>query len=291
MTPGYESFFGLVERPFSLTPDARYFFKNSSHGRILETLTFGLRRREPFLLVAGDLGVGKTLLGRVLTDQLRRKSPVSFVSNPLVTPEHLFRLLVEDFNGIPAAGRVSTDTLTADDHYDLLTQTLSELQKMRTTAVAIIDDAHRLPLPVIEQLTALAMTDPGRDLSLQIVLLGQPPAHTPLALGNAIDDRIATRGRLVAFTRDECGEYIGHRMRVAGAGIKPIFSTRALDVLFGLSNGLPRLVNLLCERALQDAAAQQSETIEPSIVASAASALELTLTRPRRFRWFSKRVS
>jgi type II secretory pathway predicted ATPase ExeA len=291
MTPGYESFFGLVERPFSLTPDVRYFFKNSSHGRILETLTFGLRRREPFLLVAGDLGVGKTILGRVLTEQLRRKGPVSFVSNPLVTPEHLFRLLAEDFNGIPAAGRTADTTLSADDHFDLLTQTLAELQKMRAPAVAIIDDANRLPAAVVEQLMALALPEPGRDLSLQVVLLGQPPAHAPMALGNAIDERIATRGRLVAFSRDECVDYIGHRLRVAGASARPIFSTRAIDVLFGLSNGLPRLVNLLCERALQDAAAQQAETIEASLIASAASALELSLARPRRFRWFSKRVS
>src|SRR5262245_1027490 len=102
MTPGYESCFGLVERPFSLTPDTRYFFRNSAHGRMLEALTFGLRRREPFLLVTGDLGVGKTMLGRVLADQLRRKGPVSVVSNPLVTPEQLFRLLIEDFSGLPA---------------------------------------------------------------------------------------------------------------------------------------------------------------------------------------------
>ena len=289
MTPGYESCFGLVERPFSLTPDARYFFRNSAHGRMLEALTFGLRRREPFLLVTGDLGVGKTLLGRVLADQLRRKGPVSYVSNPLVTPEHLVRFLIEDFSGMPAGW--STDTLSPDDHFDFLTQTLAELQKMRTTAVAVIDDAHRLPGIVIEQLVALALPEPGRDLALQIVLLGQTPAHSPLLLGNALDERIATKGRLVSLTRDECHEYVRHRLRVAGADARPIFSTRALDVLFGLSNGLPRLVNLLCERALQEAALQGTETVEAGVIASAASALELTLARPRRFRWFSKRVS
>lgn len=290
MTPGYESCFGLVERPFSLTPDARYFFRNCAHGRMLEALTFGLRRREPFLLVTGDLGVGKTFLGRVLADQLRRKGPVSYVSNPLVTPEHLVRLLIEDFSGM-APARGSTEALSADDHFDFLTQTLSELQKMRTTAVAVIDEAHRLPAVVIEQLVALALPEAGRELALQIVLLGQTPAHSPLLLGNALDERIATKGRLVSLTRDECHEYVRHRLRVAGADAPQIFSTRALDVLFGLSNGLPRLVNLLCERALQEAALQRTETVEPSVIAAAASALELTLARPRRFRWFSKRVS
>ena len=290
MTPGYESCFGLVERPFSLTPDTRYFFRNCAHGRMLEALTFGLRRREPFLLVTGDLGVGKTLLGRVLADQLRRKGPVSFVSNPLVKPEHLFRFLIEDFGGMPAA-RGTSEELSADDHFDFLTQTLAELQKMRSTAVAVIDDAHRLPAAVIEQLVALALPEAGRDLALQIVLLGQTPAHNPLLLGNSLDERIATKGRLVSLTRDECHEYVRHRLRVAGADARQIFSTRALDVLFGLSNGLPRLINLLCERALQEAAVQSTETVEPGVVASAASALELTLARPRRFRWFSKRVS
>jgi len=290
MTPGYESFFGLVERPFSLTPDPRYFFKNGPHGRTLEALTFGLRRREPFLLVAGDLGVGKTLLGRVLTDQLRRKGPVSFVSNPLVTPDHLFRLLVEDFNGLPEHGRAAV-TPGTDDHFDFLAQTLTELQAHRTTAVAVIDDAHRLPAAVMEQLMVLAMPEPGRDLSLQIVLLGQPPAHAPLSLGGPIDDRVATKCRLVAFTRDECNEYVRHRLRIASADNRQIFSSRALEVLFGLSNGLPRLVNLLCERALQDAAAQQADAVEAAVMTAAASALELTQTRPRRFRWFGKRVS
>ena len=290
MTHGYESFFGLVERPFSLTPDPRYFFKNGPHGRTLEALTFGLRRREPFLLVAGDLGVGKTILGRVLTDQLRRRGPVSFVSNPLVTPDQLFRLLVEDFSGLPGEGRSAIQLGTAD-HFDFLSQTLTELRTERSAAVTIIDDAHRLPAAVMEQLLALAMPDPGRDLALQIVLLGQPPAHTPLALGSPIDDRLATKCRLVPLTRDECSDYVRHRLRVAGAEARPIFSPRALEVLFGLSNGLPRLVNLLCERALQDAAGQQSETIEAGVMTSAASALELTHTRPRRFRWFGKRVS
>lgn len=290
MTPGYESSFGLVERPFSLTPDTRYFFRNSAHGRMLEALTFGLRRREPFLLVTGDLGVGKTMLGRVLADQLRRKGPVSVVSNPLIAPEQLFRLLIEDFSGMPAAPETG-DTLNADDHFDFLTQTLADLQKMRTTAVAVIDDAHRLPAAAIDQLIALAMPEPGRDLALQIVLLGQTPAHSALLLGNQLDERIATKGRIVSLTRDECHEYVRHRLRIAGADARQIFSARALDVLFGLSNGLPRLVNLLCERALQEAAVQRSETVEAGIIASAASALELTLARPRRFRWFSKRVS
>ena len=290
MTPGYESCFGLVERPFSLTPDGRYFFRHCAHGRMLEALTFGLRRREPFLLVTGDLGVGKTLLGRVLADQLRRKGPVSFVSNPLVTPDQLFRLLIEDFSGMPAS-RGTSGTLSAEDHFDFLTQTLSELQKMRTAAVALIDDAHRLPAVVIEQLVALALPEPGRDLALQIVLLGQTSTNSPLTLGNALDERIATKGRLVSLTREECHEYVCHRLHVAGADSRQIFSTRALDVLFGLSNGLPRLVNLLCERALQEAAAQRTDTVEPGAIAAAASALELTLARPRRFRWFSKRVS
>lgn len=283
----------MSERPFSLTSDPRYFFKSSSHGRVLESLTFALRRREPFLLVTGDLGVGKTILCRALVEQARRRGPVSFVSNPLVTPGGLIRLLLEDFRA--ASADLSSPRLIPTSSFDLhalLTTFLDAVQTASTTAIVVIDEAHRLPPPVVEELIALAVAHPQRDRALQLVLVGQAPASQTASLGiPELDGRIVTTARVLPLGREELSGYVAHRLGVAGPDCTATFAERAVDVLYGLSNGVPRLVNLLAERALQEAAAQGSHTIEPAMITAAASSLELAVGRPRRFRWFSKRIS
>ena len=282
MVPGYESVFGLVERPFSLAPDPRFFYSDSSHGRALEAILAGLARHEPVVLIAGDLGVGKTLLGRTVAAQVGAARPVSFIANPLVTPDGLMRLLWDDFGAVaPDVPGPSSDPM----------RLVAALRRGHPAGLLVVDDAHRLPQAMRDVLLDLTTPEPGHDGILQVVLLAQPPAHAPLTLGGGIDERVRTRVRLVSLTRDECGAYVAHRLKLAGANPTLAFSSRALDVLFGLSNGLPRLVNLLGERALQAAAAHQQHTIEPGHIAAAASELKLTHARPRRFRWFSRRIS
>ncbi len=293
MPTSYEAFFGLVERPFSLTPDLKYFFKTGSHGRALDTLTFGLRRREGFLLITGDLGIGKTVVCRALVDQLRRKgSPVGYVPNPLLAPGGLFRLLLEDFGVVSTDDiRARTNAATPHELHHMLVTFLGGLESTRVAA-AVIDDAHRLPAVLVQHLLALAAPEPNQERTLQLVLMGQPAAGDSSALGVAsLDERVSTRARLVPLDRDECAEYVAYRLRVAGMAPTATFTPRAIDVLHGLSGGVPRLINLLCARALQEAESQRSHKIEPGMIAAAASALELLLARPRRFRWFSKRVS
>lgn len=292
MPTSYEAFFGLVERPFSLTSDPKYFFKTGSHGRALETLTFGLRRREGLILVTADMGVGKTVLCRALVEQLRRKGPVALVPNPLLPPGGLFRLLLEDF-GVVSTDDIGARTNAATPHelHNILVTFLSGLKSSRTATV-VVDEAHRLPAVLVQHLLALAAPEPNQERALQLVLMGMPSAGDSSALGiAALDEQVSTKTRLVPFSRDECEEYVSYRLKVAGIAPSASFTPRALDVLHGLSGGVPRLINLLCERALQEAETQGSHKIEPAMIAAAASALELLLARPRRFRWFSKRVS
>jgi type II secretory pathway predicted ATPase ExeA len=287
MVSGYESAFGLVARAFSLAPDPHFFFRNGGHGRALDALVTGLGRRDPLLLVTGDLGVGKTLLGRTLAAEWRVQGPVAFVANPLITPDMLVRMIVDDIAGSSAGWPPESP---AGDLRRLLASATTAAPAV-APAVLVIDDGHRMPTATRDALLDLTTPEPGRDLALSVVILAQSPAHAALSLGSDLDDRVKTRARLASMSREECAEYVAHRLRLAGANGAPIFSSRALDVLFGLSNGLPRLVNLLCERALQEAAARTQPMVEPSHVAAAASALKLTHARPRRFRWFSRKIS
>jgi general secretion pathway protein A len=294
MTSPYESFFGLLERPFSLTPDPRFFFKSRAHGRALDALSFGLRRREQFLLVTGDGGVGKTVLCHALVERLRHKGPVSFVPNPLLTPGGLYRLLLEDFGAVTREDlqQLQARGSTLGDLRDRLVMFLAARHGQPEAAVIVVDEAHSMPAILGGELLSLATPDTASDHLLQIVLVGQSaPGGTNGSGISALDERVSTRTGLAALSRDECADYVAHRLRTGGSPTTVAFSRRAVDVLHDLSDGVPRLINLIAERALQESGRARSHTIEAAMVEAAAAALDLARTRPRRFRWFSKRVS
>jgi general secretion pathway protein A len=285
--PDYEAFFGFAERPFSLTPDPKYYFRSRSHSRAFDALSAGVGRRESLLLITGDLGVGKTTLCRTFIDVLERKTRAALVGNSLLSPEDLLRLLLQDLGGI-AKDEVRQGRLVGATRAELLQvldEFLARLRSHHDGAVLIIDEAHSLPTPTVDLIVSLASRDANRDRVLQVVMAGQPSVTGGPTLPRALDELLATRARLLPLERDECERYVHHRLAIAG-GAGATFSTRALDVIYGLSGGEPRLVNLLGERALQEGAAARSRTIEPGMIESAASALELLRLRPRRFRWF-----
>lgn len=292
--PGsYESFFGLRERPFSLTPDPKYFFDSRSHGAAREALTDGLRRGERFLMVTGDLGVGKTALCRMLIPGLRAQIPISFIANPLLTPSGLFRLLLEDFDALSEPAL--SDESPAGTSHELRELIVAFLERSRSTgsgAVIVIDEAHTLPVSVVEQLLLLGALHHHTERPLQLVLVGQPQLGEPSATGvRALNEHVSTKARLTPLGRDECAAYVEHRLVVAGASTSSIFTSSAIDMLYALSGGVPRLVNLLAERALQEAAAEHTQKVGPGMIDVAAASLELLRGSTRRFRWFTRRVS
>jgi len=290
---GYESLYELVERPFSLTPDPKYFFKSRSHGRAAETLTFGLRRHERFLLVTGELGVGKTILCKTLVEQLGRRHQVAYVASPLLAPADLLHLVLEDLGAVSQddVQRGRTADASPPELYGLLVDYLSGLKGTRDGVVLIIDEAHNTPPPVVEQILGLSSLELDHETLLQFALVGQPAISEPSRLGiDQLDRLVTTRARILPLGRDECAAYVSHRLTIAG-GTSLSFTPRAIDVLFGLSGGIPRLVNLLCERALQLASMVEAHKIEAAMIQESASALELLRVRAKRFRWFNKRVS
>lgn len=285
----YEAFYGLAERPFSLTPDPRFHFRSRSHARASDLLTFGLRRREGLLLITGDVGTGKTVLARALADHVEDRMPTAYVPHPLVSPEDLLRLLLQEMGAVSASdawkGRLST--ATRQELHETLVEFLATAAGDDEVAMVMIDEAQSVPPAIVPELLALEGLEARSRRVLQVVLVGRAAPGSATSLPNRqIDQRVVTRARLLPLEREECGAYVQHRLTVAAAGAEDIFTPRAIDTLYDLSGGVPRLVNLLCERALHEGALVGTRRIEPPMIERASAALELTRARPRRFRWF-----
>ncbi len=285
----YQSFYGLAERPFSLTPDAHFHFRSRSHTRASDLVAFGLRRREGPLLITGDVGTGKTILARTLAMQTGRRMPTAYVAHPLLAPEDLLRLLLQETGAVTARdaweGRLGG--ASRQELHDTLAQFLRASATDEGVAVIIIDEAQSVPPAIVAELLALESVEANDRRVLQIVLVGQAASGTATSLVNRqIDQRVVTRARLLPLEREECGAYVLHRLSVASGRPLDLFSPRSLDTLYDLSGGVPRLVNLLSERALHESALVGTRRIEPAMVERASVALELTRARPRRFRWF-----
>jgi len=284
MPPGYESFFGLFERPFSLTPDARYHFRSRAHARALAGLSAGLARDAPILLLTGDLGTGKSTLCRTLARTCRRSTIVSYITNGLLSPDELDRRLLQDLRGCdPAAGQAD---VRESSRADLAAMVAEALRDRRGPApLVIIDEAHLLPPVTVDHILSLAALDRGGRPLVQILLASQPPPAGVPTLPQAVEESVLHRARLTPLDRDEFEAYIQHRLHVAG-GAPLAIGPRTLDVLYGLSGGVPRLLNLLCERAMQEAAALGLRRLEHTMVETAATSLAMLRLRSQRFRWF-----
>jgi general secretion pathway protein A len=286
----YGAFFRLTQRPFSLTSDPKFYFRSRSHARVFDGLSAAIDRRESLMLVLGDLGVGKTTLCRTLLDLRERKTRAALVGNALLSPDDLLRLMLRDLGAV-AKDETNGDRLAAADRSGLLDMFDAFLTRLRDShdgAVVIVDEAHCLPPATKQQVIDIASLASDRGRVLQFLLAGQPAiGGTPVAAAFS-EERIAVRARLLPLERDECERYVIHRLAIAG-GNAVTFSTAAIEVIYSLSAGVPRLVNLLCERALQEGAAERANRIEPRMIESAASALDLVRLRPKRFRWYATR--
>ena len=283
----YEAFFRFTQRPFSLTPDPKFYFRSRSHGRVFDAVSAAITRRDIFVVVMGDLGVGKTTLCRTVLDLQERKSRAALVGNALLSPDDLLRLMLQDLGAVPAedARQGRLRGMTRRQLVEQFDSFLKQLSASSDGAVLIVDEAHSLPSATKDQLVEIAMLDANRDHVLQFLLAGQPSiAGTPL-MPAPLESRAAVRARLLPLERDECERYISHRLGTAG-GDGVTFAADAVETIYHLSAGIPRLVNLMCERALQDAATAKSHRVEAGMIQHAASALDLIRLRPKRFRWY-----
>jgi type II secretory pathway predicted ATPase ExeA len=281
----YEPYYGLKEKPFSLSADPRFLFRSSEHAPAFEELLNGIRRREGLITLTGEIGTGKTTLIRSVLQHLDRRTFSAFVPDPFVSREDLLKMLLVDF-GVVSIADLKRGTLNGASRPDLsypLYEFLDSLVPLQAFAVLILDEAQHLPLPLLEEIRILSDLE-GREKLLQVVLVGQPElrAHLKLPEMRQVDQRVSVRCELTPLGCDGVAGYVEHRLRVASEGSARVeFSSAAIDAVYEASKGTPRLINLICDRALHHGYGARVGRIEPNYVWDAMADLGLESSRPR----------
>jgi general secretion pathway protein A len=275
----YESYYGFAEKPFSLTPDPKYLYRSQSHADAFDLLQYAIRRREGFVVVTGDIGTGKTTLCRALLEQIDRTTFTALVLNPFLTEEDLLKRILQDFGVISRddvkAGRVSH--VTKQDLIETLYDFLLSLIPIKASAVLIIDEAQNLPLPVLEQIRILSNLETDKEKLLQIILVGQLNLQTLLRAPEMrqLDQRVSIRYELQPLDRETVSAYVAHRLTIAGGNASVAFTAKALRQVHRRSGGIPRLINLICDRSLLAGYSIRTDRITPEMVTRAATSLDV----------------
>ena len=257
----YLRFFNLRESPFNLTPDPRFLFLSAQHEEALTHLLYGIYERKGFIEITGEVGTGKTVLCRVLLERLDKTVSTALIFHSYLTKMELLQAITDDFGLQPRE-------TTSKGYIDVLNEYLLSEFTAGHNAVVVIDEAQNLEPTVLEQLRMLSNLETERGKLLQIVLVGQPELHAKLATlqMRQLEQRIAVRFHIHELTRTETEQYITHRMSVAGAAHAVIWSRRALRLIHHYTGGIPRRINLLCDRVLMTAFVRETHRVSAAIV-------------------------
>jgi general secretion pathway protein A len=261
----YESFFGFKEKPFNITPDPKYLYLSARHQEAIAHLLYGIRERGGFVAVTGEIGTGKTTLLRYLLNQLDDRTEGAVIFNPNLSEIELLKSINEDF-GIISTGQTKKELI------DELNQFLLEERLRGKNMVLIIDEAQNLTPAVLEQIRMLSNLETEKEKLIQIVLIGQPELKKLLARPELkqLDQRVTARYHLNPLSRKETYQYIRHRLEIAANGQAVTFEPAALREIYSFSRGIPRLINVVCDRALLGAfAAEQRDSISKQVVRQA----------------------
>ena len=259
----YTSHFGLTEPPFSLSPDPRYLYMSERHREGLAHLLYGIRQPGGFVQLTGEVGTGKTTLCRCLLAQLPPEVNVAFVLNPRLTAVELLATVCDELEIITYPFETKSVKLLVD----LLYQHLLEAHGQGRRTVLIIDEAQNLSADVLEQIRLLTNLETTTEKLLQIILIGQPELARLLKRRRLrqLAQRITARYHLLPLSRPETCAYIRHRVRVAGGG-DTLFTPAAMRRAHRWSSGVPRMINVICDRALLGAYAHEQDHIDAATV-------------------------
>ena len=262
----YKEFFGLKELPFSIAPDPRYLYMSGQHQEALAHLIYGINSDGGFVLLTGEVGTGKTTVCRCLLEQVPENTDIAFILNPKVTVEELLAAVCDELGIKYPGGTISNKVFI--DHINAYL--LDAYARGRKT-VLIIEEAQNLSADVLEQVRLLTNLETNQRKLLQIIMLGQPELRDMLLKPELrqLAQRVTARYHLGTLPGEEISSYITHRLAIAGTRTK-LFPDSTTDKLFKLSGGVPRLINVLCDRALLGAYVNGQERVDKKVLTKAA---------------------
>jgi len=262
----YATYFGLEENPFNLTPDPKYLFLSQRHNEALDHLLYGINQRKGFIAIVGGIGTGKTTLCRALLNQVDDATKTALIFNTCMSESELLKTINQEF-GIPTAGTAAS----RKEQIDLLNRFLLNNFANGGNAVLIFDEAQNLAPPVLEQIRMLSNLETEREKLIQIIFVGQPELKTLLGSPGLkqLNERIPVWYELKGLDRQEMQSYVEHRLVVAGSRGNVRFATGALNAIHSYSQGIPRRINAVCDRALLIAYCRDEFSIKKNTVVKA----------------------
>ena len=273
----YEAFFSLEDSPFVLTPDPRFLLRSKGHHEILGTLLYGITSQKGLMALIGDVGTGKTTLCRALLRELPKEVQSALVLNPHLSDAELVATILDDL-GVDRKGTTKGELMGE------LSQHLLAAGGEGRTVVVILDEAQQMSVDALEQIRLLSTLETATRKLLQIVLVGQPELEEKLARRELrqLDQRISIRCHLKPLSRKDTLRYIEHRLRVAGLPGALPFSRPAMARIFRYTQGIPRVINMVCDRALMAAFSERAREVTPAIARRAIRNLEGETRKRRR---------
>ncbi|MBN2429594.1 MAG: AAA family ATPase [Deltaproteobacteria bacterium] len=261
----YQEFFGFREKPFSITPDPAFLYLSPTHKEAFAHLLFAVRDRTGFAVMIGEVGTGKTTLLRSFFTQLDPQDySLAYLFNPSVSPDEILRLICQEFN-------LETQNLSQAELFDKLNLFLLEQNTLGRTVVLVIDEAQNLHREVLEQIRLISNLETEKNKLIQLILAGQPELNRLLTSPELrqLNQRVSVRFSLTLLSYEDTCQYVRHRLKVAGYnGLCP-FTSRAFRNLFRYSRGCPRIINLLCDRALLIGYTRNSQRISGGMIGRA----------------------
>lgn len=275
----YTKHFDLTEEPFSIAANPRFLYMSARHREALALLLYGIRSDSGFVMLAGEVGTGKTTVCRCLMEQLPEQTNVAFILNPRVTVNELLSSICDEFGIDYAQTGASVKT-----YVDAINRYLLQQHALGRNTVIIIDEAQNLSFDVLEQLRLLTNLETNERKLVRIILLGQPELETMLSRPEfkQVEQRITARYTLHPLDREEIQAYVSHRLAVAGCH-KPVFSPQVINKLYAKTGGIPRLINIVCDRAMLGAYVSSQYKVSPRILDKAAQEVK---GRSQRQPWY-----
>jgi len=257
----YCQFYGLKEYPFNVTADPNFLFLSRKHQEALSHLKYGVQERKGIIVLTGEIGTGKTTLCRAFLNQMSKTVKTAFIINPYFSGLQLLKAILEDF-GIQPSGKSRLSFV-----FDLNRFLLKQAEE-GNNVVLVIDEAQNLKIPELEQIRLLSNLETEKQKLLQIILVGQPELNQKLQLYSLrqLKQRVMVNYHILPLDEDEVSKYIYHRLNVAGCDGRIKFSDSAIKKIYFFSSGIPRLINLICDRALLLGFTEEKKFIDEGMI-------------------------